>query len=163
MDVLREAEDLVGFSRLSLRLTQRFALTPTTARPTKLDWRVSENLFPPRPSLEHNSSPFPTTCFSDCELEELVFGASGGGWRFIGAIGRWNDGGHFADHGEDKLFVVVRESGGIFFDFGEEANFLIGEFTEDFACFTILRRVAAGEKVGQADFHGFGNFRESFE
>jgi len=72
-------------------------------------------------------------------------------------------GGHFADHGEDEALVAFGEGGAVLFDFGEKADFVLAEFAEHLLGFFVARGFGAGEKVGERNFHGFGNLRESFE
>ena len=73
------------------------------------------------------------------------------------------EGGHFADHGEDETFVTFGKGGAVFFDFGEEADFVLAEFAEHLLGFFIARSLGAGEKIGEGDFHGFCDFRERLE
>jgi len=72
-------------------------------------------------------------------------------------------GGHFADHGEDETFVPFGKGGAVFFYFGEEADFVLAEFAEHLLGFFIARSLGAGEKIGEGDFHGFRDFRERLE
>jgi hypothetical protein len=55
----------------------------------------------------------------------LVFGAARDADSFATAWRR-DHGGHLANHGEDKLLVIVGQRGGIFFDVREEANLFFG-------------------------------------
>ncbi len=76
----------------------------------------------------------------------------GCGWR--------DESRHFADHGEDEALVAVRQRGAEALDFAEEADFVLREFAEHFLRFAVARRFRAGEKVGERNVHGFGDFRQ---
>jgi len=87
--------------------------------------------------------------------EDWLFGLGGG----LGG----QQGGHFADHGEDQALVAFGERGAVLFDFGEEADFVLAEFAEHFLGFFVARSFGAGEEIGQGNFHGFGDLREGLE
>src|SRR6266436_7333291 len=76
----------------------------------------------------------------------------------------WRDqGGHFADHGQDEALVAVGQRGAEALDFAEEADFVLREFAEHFLRLAVARRFRAGEKVGERNVHGFGDFRQRLE
>jgi hypothetical protein len=76
---------------------------------------------------------------------------------------RGEQGGHFADHGQHEALVAFGEGGAVLFDFGEEPDFVLAEFAEHLLGLFVAGSFGAREKVGQGNFHGFGNFREGFE
>src|SRR5258707_5474416 len=98
------------------------------------------------------------------ENRELLEGGAAEDWFFSLGSGLGGEkGGHLADHGEDQAFVTFREGGAVLFDFGEEADFVLAEFAEHFLGFFVARCFGTGEKVGERNFHGFGDFGERFE
>jgi hypothetical protein len=71
--------------------------------------------------------------------------------------------GHFSYHGQNQAFVAFGKGGAVFLDFGKEANFVLGKFSEHFLGVTVARRFRAGEKIGERDFHGLCNFSERLQ
>ena len=71
--------------------------------------------------------------------------------------------GHFANHGQDESLIAVGKRGAVFFNFGEEADFVFGKFTQHFLSVAVARRLRARKEVGQRNFHGFGDLGEGFE
>src|ERR1700691_149996 len=92
---------------------------------------------------------------------DLVFGAAADVGGLAVYARRWgSDGGHFADHGEHELFVIVGKSGGIFLDVREEADFFFRKLAQHLAGLAVSGRIAARKKVGEGDFRCLGNFGE---
>src|SRR5271157_3615694 len=71
--------------------------------------------------------------------------------------------GHFTDHRQHQAFITIGKSGAIFLDLREETDFVLRKFTQHLLGFLVARRFRAGEKVGQRDFHGFGDFGQGLE
>ncbi len=84
------------------------------------------------------------------------------GDRLLDRLGR-KQGGHFADHRQDQALVTVGKRGGVLLDFRKEANFVLREFTQRFLCFAVAGRLCTGEKVGERNVHGLGDFGKGFE
>ena len=52
-------------------------------------------------------------------------GGGAAGDDFLGGGRGGNQGGHFADHGQDEALVAIGERVGVLLDFGEEADFVL--------------------------------------
>jgi hypothetical protein len=83
-------------------------------------------------------------------------------WRDF-AHGRRDHSGHFADHGQDQAFVAIGECGAVFFNLGEETDFVFGKFAQHFLGIAVTRSFCAGEKISKRNFHGFGDLGKGFE
>ena len=80
-----------------------------------------------------------------------------------GGGGGRNHAGHLADHRQHQLLIAIGKSGAVALDLAEEAQFVLGKLAQHFLGVAIARRFGAGEKVGQADLHGFGNLRQRLQ
>jgi len=94
-----------------------------------------------------------------------IMDALGGGAAGDQLFGRLhgNEGGHFADHGQHQALVAFGKRVAVLLDLGEEADFVLGEFAQSFLRFAVAGRLGAGEKVGERNVHGLGDFGQRFE